>query len=347
MKFLILDDCGGAHYYYKIGFVQALQACGHQGRIYTGYGQNVKPLMDEFYEYRPDVFYSNTYSLTEEQLRVAAKYPETKWILFASAWGDILNIGPEYEIVRVTDKQKKMVERLKQIASVEFVFIHFHNNNAKYVIGDWEQLGIKYVGIPNAVNTFIYANSQYREELACDIAYVDDYWPYKGKNINRYFFPIIPKYRCKIFGGGWNIPEHLGYITDETSRDLFRSAKITPSFSEPQATTFGFDIVQRPFQAAVNGCSLVISDYVESFKKDFFGDAILMAKTPSEFEEMVEYYMRHDDERQKKAKELSEIVIRQDTYFNRLATIFENIGESEEANKVLKIHKDWLESYNV
>jgi len=348
MKFLILDDCGGGHYYYKIGIAKALIACGHQAQIYTGYGQNVRPLMDVFYEYRPDVFYSNTYSVTEEQIRVAKKYPECKWILFSSANGEVnKDVGLEYELVRTNDKEKRLVEKLRDAVGIQFLFIHHHPNKVNYTLGGWkEQCGLNIVGLPNAGDNITYGNGQVNEALKCDIGYIGGFWPYKSKNIVKYFFPLIHKYNTKIFGHGWPVHQCLGGISEEASKHLFKSATITPSFSEPHSTDFGYDCVERPFKTAINGNSLVISDWVDSFKDDFFGDAMLMAKTPKEMAEMVDYYMRHDDERLANAKNLSRIVLKDHTYYHRVATIFENIGEPELAKHALEVHREWLNNYD-
>jgi hypothetical protein len=241
LKFLILDDCGGGHYYYKVGIAKALISCGHEAQIYTGYGPNVKPLMDVFYEYRPDVFYSNTYSLNEEQLKVAKKYPECKWILFSSVNGDVnKDVGSEYELVRVNDKEKKLVERLRDCGNLQFLFIHHHQNKVNYTLGGWrDQCGVNIIGLPNAADTNTYFGGQVVDMLRCDIGYIGGFWPYKSKNILKFFFPLIEKYNTKIFGHSWPTPSFLGSISEETSKHLFRSATITPSFSEPHSTDFG------------------------------------------------------------------------------------------------------------
>lgn len=143
-----------------------------------------------------------------------------------------------------------------------------------------------------------YASPTFDSNYACDIGFVGGYWPYKGQVIEPYLFPLLEnvgEYNVKIFGNqNWYVNQYCGLIKDNKVKDLFASAKICPNLSEPHAQKFGFDVNERIFKVLCAG-GFCISDNVEGYK--MFGDNIVIAESPRDFKEKVDYYLKNDSER--------------------------------------------------
>ena len=87
-----------------------------------------------------------------------------------------------------------------------------------------------------------------------------------------------------------------------------------------------------------------ISDYVESMANDvFINNEIVFAKTPEEFKTLVDFYVKNPDERLKHMKAGYESVVKNHTYFERVATILENVGWEAEAKKCLEVKNKFFE----
>ena len=87
-----------------------------------------------------------------------------------------------------------------------------------------------------------------------------------------------------------------------------------------------------------------ISDYVESMANDVFtNNEIVFAKTPAEFKQLVDFYIKNPDERLKHMKTGYESVVKNHTYFERVATILENVEWESEAKKCLEVKGNFFE----
>ena len=125
------------------------------------------------------------------------------------------------------------------------------------------------------------------------------------------------KFNIKIFGGSdWPVVQYAGKISNENVKHAFRSATVCPNVSEPHSQDFGYDIIERPFKVLMSG-GFCISDYVESMANDVFtNDEVLFAKTPEEFEQLIQYYVNHPKEAALYAEKGFNCVLQNHTYFH-------------------------------
>ena len=187
-------------------------------------------------------------------------------------------------------------------------------------------------------DTTVYGLGQYREELACDLGFVGGYWPYKGIIIDQYLMPLlhpVGKYNVKIFGNQpWPASQYCGLIQDHLVKDLFASAKICPNLSEPHAHRFGFDVNERIFKVLFAG-GFCITDNVAGYR--MFGDGVVIANSPQDFKEKVDYYLKNPIE----AAEIKEkgywIIKENHTNYHRAAQIMSLLGYESEAQKILRM----------
>ncbi len=71
-----------------------------------------------------------------------------------------------------------------------------------------------------------------------------------------------------------------------------------------------------------------------------FGDGVVIADSPKDFQDKVDYYLKNEDERIAIAKKGQEFVIENHTGFHRVAQILNEFGHSEISMDLLKQYKE-------
>lgn len=336
--------CGPS--FVRTGWGHVFQALGHE---FHWWEQERKPAFDVFDEVRPDLFLGTTFDLDRATYKCIAARPEMKVVLYASAWGDLINELPldKYPIVAIKENEKVWLEKLKrETGKPDFVWLHYADAWVDRTLGGWRSIGIEPVGLMNAADVYDYHLGNYRVDLESDVAFVGGFWGYKGKNLAPYMLPLCHKskgLRAKIWGNQpWPVAQYLGHVNTRLVKDIFRSAVVCPNVHEPHSTDFGFDIVERPFKVLSSG-GFCVSDYVESMAKNVFnGDEIPFARSAGEFHDMVEHFVRHPEERIPYMERGYLRVIKEHTYFDRVQRIFEKLGMLDDAVKVGQLKFDFL-----
>jgi hypothetical protein len=346
MKVLISNDGTHAHYYQRMAWSNAMQACG----IKVGFWNiNNSPAFDVFDKFEPDIFMGQAYNLDSATIKCIKERPHLKVALRAGDWGDQT---PEidhtkFNILTCGVKERAMLEELKnQTGQPEFIHIHYTPEAVAKTHNHFESIGIKPVSLMMCADTFSYGSANFDPELECDIGFVGGFWPYKGQVIEPYLFPLlnpVSKYRTKIFGNQpWRVNQYCGVIADHKTRDLFVSAKVCPNLSEPHAQAYGFDVNERIFKILYAG-GFCISDNVEGYK--MFGDGIVIADSPNDFREKIEYYVNTDEgtiDRSFIIKKGQDFVKENHTGFHRVAQILDEFGYSREAYNLLNQYSNLL-----
>ena len=269
-----------------------------------------------------------------------------KVALRAGDWGDHAHLvdKQKFNILFSSKKELEMLKKLKEeTGQPEFVHIHYHPSAIEWTHGYFENIGIKPVSLMMCADTAAYSNAEFDPALACDIGFVGGFWPYKGQVIEPYMFPLldpIGKYKVKIFGNQpWPINQYCGLIADNKVKDLFVSAKICPNLSEPHAHEFGFDVNERIFKILYAG-GFCISDNVDGY--NMFGDGIVLADSPDDFAEKIDYYLNNDDERIAIAKKGRDLVTKYHSGVNRACQILDEFGYSDLSESLLSQYEDFL-----
>lgn len=335
----MFTPCGPS--YVRSGWGRVFKELGH---TFMFWQPEKKSAFDIFSEFEPDIFIGTTYDLDRAIYKNIAMRPEMKVILYASAWGDLVDTinSDKFPITKVTDTEKKNIDKLKkETGKPDFVFLHVHDNWLDRTMGGWHSIGVKPLGILNAADTFDYMPGTPKEEFKADLAFVGGYWPYKSENINKFLLPycVDRNYIIKIFGNqAWPVPQYLGYIDNSDVKDIFASATICPNVSEPHSTEYGYDIVERPFKVLASG-AFCISDYVQSAVEDIFGDTLPSAKTPKEFQTLIREWIQPDMllKRIHLVDKGRKLVLDKHTYFDRVRSMFENLEMPEDAKKVKEL----------
>ena len=204
----------------------------------------------------------------------------------------------------------------------------------------WIDNGVRVISMQPAADHFVYYPDYPDEKLECDISFVGGYWSYKGQNLSKYIFPLtnpVGKYKMKVFGTGWGIPQYCGVTDDDTVRKLFNSSKICPNISEPHANKFGFEVNERVFK--ISACkAFCISDRIASLTEDVFTQREMpIAKDEKDFIKKVEFFIDKPELRKKHAEACYNTVMQGHTYCHRIYDLLNSLGYSEEADKCLEV----------
>lgn len=346
MKILIANTDYNAHYYINMGLAKAFTFAGHHVVMWNVWQ---KPVNDAFDELEPDLFIGQTYNVTRSLMNAIAERPNMKVIMKAADWGEIQSEIDltKYPVLVIQEAEKQTLAALKeQTGRPDFVFAHYTQDFMEKTHGYWRTLGIEPKSLLNAADVFDYTMQPkdlqtLRPEWQSDICFVGGKWGYKSQTIDRWLLPLCSpdeRYNVKIFGNShWGISQYCGFLETKDVKKLLYSAKICPNISEPHSQVFGYDIVERPFKLLSNRC-FCISDYVESMV-EVFGDGIVLARTPEEFKEHMDFYLDNPQERNEVIENGYKCVINGHTYFHRAASVFENLGLPDEAANVLKSYE--------
>jgi hypothetical protein len=286
------------------------------------------------------LFLGTTYGCYRAVHKNIALRPEMKVALFASAWGNRVNdLDPKaYPIVVATEQEKRAIARLKrETGRPDAVFLHLADQYVEGVLGGWQEVGVRPVGVMNACDTFAYCGGRFRPELACDVAFVGGYWDYKARNLNRYLMPLTQPaagLSVRIFGNQpWPTPNYLGLIEERDVRDLFVSATVCPNVSEPHSTDLGWDIIERPFKVLGAG-GFCVSDRVLEMDFVFDDDELIRATLPEDWRRQVRHFVNHPEDRLPFIERGRKAVLDRHTYWHRVASLLRAVGLGGEADLV-------------
>jgi hypothetical protein len=291
-----------SHYIYN-GLGRALEKLGHEWQFW--YPQQ-NSAFDIFNSYMPDVFLGQGYNLDRPTIKCINNNPDIKCLMKVGIWGDIDEEFDhnEYEALFTSDQEKLNIDALQNKNRI-FLFNYGTDRYHDLLIKKWADVANTFMFTLAADNEVFYP--EYNEKIKSDLCFIGGYWPYKGKNINKYIIPLcypVGKYNIKIFGNQvWPVSQYMGFASDDLTRQLISSTSISIAVHEPHANTYEYEQESRIFNAVA--CkALVISDYVESYKLDIFkNDEIIMCKTPEEYLEQIEFYLNNPEERKKKIDE--------------------------------------------
>ncbi len=349
LKVLCEWSPGGSHYV-RTGWKNVFEYCGHE---FSFWNPQATPAFDAFSEAgKIDLFLGTTYGVDRPLEKIIRNRPEMKVALFASAWGpwvDDIDIK-KYPIVVASTEEIKRLEALKKgTGRPDFVFVHAHGRWLEGTMSHWRSIGVTPIGILNAADLFLYFGGEVKKEFVADAVYCGGYWGYKGRNIERYLLPLChpsQKLNVKIFSRSeWPVAQNIGDIPDSELKHVFASAKVCPNISEPHSTDtgLGFDIVERVFKSLSSG-GMCVSDYVDEARDLFTETELPMARNPAIYKELIRHYIEHKEARDRVAAAGRKKVIAEHTYFERVGTIMESLGWTDQAELVKRRKLEFLAS---
>ena len=328
MKILIKHEGSASHYIYT-GLIKAFQLMGHD----CVFWRHDIPAFDIFNMFEPDLFIGQGYNLDRATLKCIKNRPSLKVLLKVGCWGEVCQDvdTEEYPILMQTEEEIRNVEKIASYLSAIqnlVLFNYVHPNRKNYLMGTWEETVAKTIGLLPAADHTEYSKVKFDKNLQSTICFVGGYWPYKGRNLDKYITPLcypVGKYNIKIFGNQpWPVPQYMGVANNETCKKAFASALICPNVSEPHANVFGFEVNERVFKLAASK-AFFISDPIASLTEDIFADGeAVVAEGPKDFHSLIEYTIKNPETRDAHIKSCYETVMKSHTYKNRAKQIIES-----------------------
>lgn len=310
MKILLTHKPGGAYGFISEGWLNALKAAGHTVQRWDG----IQSTWDEF---NPDLYIG----CSGHRQPIPKNHKHTKIAIHVNPYCDmsIDGINETADAINWTVNQKPTV-----------VFGYGHEDYRSYWANWTTKHNIPWVPMPTAGDSTIFKDYGAFRDL--DIVYVGGYWPYKARNIDKYLIPAIKTTNLKSRICGWgDWPVVASKIDDRDVPALFNIAKIGPCIVEPHTSKWGIDIPERMWKVALCG-ALVISDPVKDIEKHM--PSVVVANDPKHYAELCEYYSANDNkqERLEIANQQKAEVIKNNTYFKRLAVLFRAIDKATDCS---------------
>lgn len=321
MKIVIANDNEFAHYYERMSWCKAFKFANYDAFLWN---IKQKSIFDMFDEIKPDLVFLQGYNLTPGVVSLLEEYPETKLVIRVSDWSEWNNKlnREKYPVLKAGEEEIKLLTAIQKLKNPLLLHTHHHPDWLKQTHGFWIANGFDIISIMNCADVFSYCNGKYQENLDTDIVFIGGYWPYKAQKLDKWILPLTQKHKMRIFGNqSWPTSKYCGFIPEEQTRHVLKSAKVCPSIHEPHSTEFGYDIVTRPFNLLANKC-LCVSDYVEGLYK-LFPQEISYARRPDEFQEKINFFIKNPLVQQEYVEEGFQKVIQKHTAFDRMLQVLD------------------------
>lgn len=195
--------------------------------------------------------------------------------------------------------ENSYTQQLKKSMQGSDVFI----SASKYWANKMAKLGYESYYLPQFTNPhkFYY---DYDERLKSEVLFVGNFHFYRKGLI----WAIKQGAPITIYGDYYPNGMTKGkYVDNRILRKYYSSAKIVLNDAMDTMKHYGF-VSNRIFDATACG-ALVISDYMPEIK-EIYGDSIPMYKDEKELLKLINYYLQHDDERQRLAKKAQQITLK-------------------------------------
>lgn len=217
--------------------------------------------------------------------------------------------------------------------------------------------GKPYVIIANAANHRNHFPTTPVSKYACDIVFLGAWMPNKREAFAKLLFPLMKKYRVRLYGPNWTIKDNalrsLGFVArkvgmsvlserlqqlrlsipvDEENQ-LYSSAKICINIHERGEhiqVQEHFILNERTFKIPASG-GFEVCDFVPPLRNYFTEDEMVMADDKhgdwmKDWFEKIDYYLKHDDERKAIQERGTARALRDHTYLNRVSQMFDVLG---------------------
>ncbi|HTE48675.1 MAG TPA: glycosyltransferase [Candidatus Paceibacterota bacterium] len=213
---------------------------------------------------------------------------------------------------------------------------------------DFEQVtGKTYHVIANASNKKVHFPTKPVKKYEYDIVFLGANLKKKQQLFSEILKPLSKKYKVGLFGPGWTLKDKILRVvqkfmrifhmfglsnwvnklritvpTDE-ERELYSSAKISLNFHErePDGSQPHYILNQRTFKIPACG-GFEICDDVPALRRYFKEDELVMATMdPQDWFSKIEYYITHEEERNKIKNKGINRALKDHTYNNRVAQV--------------------------
>jgi hypothetical protein len=204
--------------------------------------------------------------------------------------------------------------------------------------------GLKYHHIALAANKKYHFPTTSDKKYQCDIIFMGANLPDKKETFAEWLIPLFKKgYQIKVLGRDWtkidvfkrkigSLSRKLGlpWLTNTRNfvvplaeeNKIYSSAKISINIHDLRQQREGNDVNERTFKIPACG-GFEICDPVTIVRKYFNPDEVVMARDSKEWFQLIDYYLKHDQERETIKAKGTARALRDHTYHNRVDQIID------------------------
>lgn len=194
---------------------------------------------------------------------------------------------------------------------------------------EWKAFGKNHIWLPPAVRHDAAHFGKFREEYACDVAFVgsngvgyhEDVWSYRRE--------LVDNLRAMCQRNGWSFKnpggDHPKISRGEDMNDFYASAKVTVGDSlclKKEASHYWSDRVPE----ATGRGGFLIMPKIDALKQPFPAIGIYDWGDYKQLENTVSDWLENDTGRAKAVEMQQKVTARNDTYINRVQTILKEVG---------------------
>lgn len=318
------------------GYKNAFLDLGHEFKFLT-----TDDFQSKVYaEYKPDILFTSMGSYIFKHLDLVAlrnaKKTGMKVFVNTPFWKSPMSKLRINEAKSVSEN-KDYVELIKS-GNFGDVFYASCEGNDPRMIGFTKNTGYILHTIPLAVDKMLNFY-EFMPEFKSDISFLGTNLPGKRKFFNEVIYPLKRTYDVRFYGQDWTLTDKLigtlqkivhyfnlpifktiqkPKLNLEDERRIYSSTKISLNVHEDYQVQFGGDCNERTFKIPACGGFEIVDDV--SCIKNYFneGTEIVIAKDKSDWQEKIDYYISHPEERQKISKAGKKRVLADHTYHNRV-----------------------------
>ena len=314
-----LGPDGGASYYILDGWARAVRAVGWEMRTWDG--TDPETTFDSF---RPHIYMADV--RFRHRVPRLVRRGEVKVVMTVDQWSD--PIAFPALAANGYRTRRAHVRWVRQLAP-EFLY---HHTSPSGIARGWACWTThehrRVVSIPLAADTETYFDEGTDPRFNVDIGFLGGYTRYKAPGLHEFLLDLLPEFRTLIYGPGWPAGVVAGsQLPDRDRNRFFRTVRISPAIHEPHARLYGHEITERLFKVPLAG-GFTIADGVASIHEDgfFSPDEVPNAKNGHEMRELIRHFIANPGEREEFAQRARSRVLREHTYFHRLAKFLEELG---------------------
>lgn len=178
-----------------------------------------------------------------------------------------------------------------------------------------------------------HGNQEEEEQLVCDYCFTGSYWNEPREIMDALTPERIGDYEFHLYGANWDTiekfrPYNRGFVEYKALPRIYGNTKILIDDANRVTKPFG-SVNSRVFDALASGV-LVLTNGVMG-ARNTFGESFPTYTTAEELKELLVYYLKHEQEREKLVKELQDNVRKYHSYDYRAMELIEILQANKSA----------------
>lgn len=166
------------------------------------------------------------------------------------------------------------------------------------------------------------------ERWKCDYCFTGSFWNDPREIVDTLDPKSLP-YTFKLYGKNWDEFEKLkpyyeGFVHHNKMPEIYRSTKVVVDDANRVTKKYG-SVNSRVFDAIASGVLVVTNGDIGA--EETFKGILPVYRSTKELNDLLDYYLSHEEERRAKIKELEEFVLSNHTYDHRAQKIKELLEE--------------------